>query len=534
MGGRDPLGLSRVSNIITDYLLTGIITQTSRARYYSFYCWNIWHTNHKDNPSKYRDFVEGFRRREAVVALATLAQNGATSPVGVQAVRPRLERGMERGEVDCNFRVLPSNALGGYGQYYGGSLYELGLTYRPESGIDQITEGMAEALSEAFDSSIRKTPYIKKGLSRSKELPIADLDKSKRFLTLDAIMRKPGDKERRLLTDLFFGFDGAVNDDRTLMRRYTLGQILFILSEYEKRGYEPYAKAIDKLFVYAPYYFNVLWPEENKIFQYKCSKKFELCHSLWRQFCLQQYLTQALENMLVAVLEIVGSESSGLTLEETVSRLLGSTFHSVLKERIGKKCDKPKALLRAFKITDKPSQASSLGLQKTLKPTAENSETGILGISGNDPGAAAARAVLLSAVLYGKWRGIKDNDGLNYVSHKAGKELWTLPFLSVIDTWLDTRTTCSDTLETIISYCVLNQHDRVMYEKGRLDSCWLSINNDRIFKEQDYQPKWRASRHLNAISILRDLCLVKFDSEEYISMTRKGKAILDKILKDSA
>ena len=32
LGGRDPLGLSRVSFVITDYLLTGIVTVTSRAR----------------------------------------------------------------------------------------------------------------------------------------------------------------------------------------------------------------------------------------------------------------------------------------------------------------------------------------------------------------------------------------------------------------------------------------------------------------------------------------------------------------------
>lgn len=38
-GGRDPLGLSRVSFLVTDYLLNGIITTTSRARYYSFYPW---------------------------------------------------------------------------------------------------------------------------------------------------------------------------------------------------------------------------------------------------------------------------------------------------------------------------------------------------------------------------------------------------------------------------------------------------------------------------------------------------------------
>ena len=32
-GGRDPLGLSRVTENITDHLLQGIITTTDRARY---------------------------------------------------------------------------------------------------------------------------------------------------------------------------------------------------------------------------------------------------------------------------------------------------------------------------------------------------------------------------------------------------------------------------------------------------------------------------------------------------------------------
>ena len=42
-GGRDPLGLSRVSSVIIDFLMQGIITQTRGGRHYSFYCWVIWH-----------------------------------------------------------------------------------------------------------------------------------------------------------------------------------------------------------------------------------------------------------------------------------------------------------------------------------------------------------------------------------------------------------------------------------------------------------------------------------------------------------
>src|SRR5690348_8934036 len=53
LGGRDPLGLSRVSFMITDYLLKGIITTTSRARYYSFYTWALWHVEKSESPKRY-------------------------------------------------------------------------------------------------------------------------------------------------------------------------------------------------------------------------------------------------------------------------------------------------------------------------------------------------------------------------------------------------------------------------------------------------------------------------------------------------
>lgn len=61
-GGRDTLGLSRVTESITDHLLQGIITTTDRARYYSFYCWSLWHIQQTGPPRKFADFIREFRR----------------------------------------------------------------------------------------------------------------------------------------------------------------------------------------------------------------------------------------------------------------------------------------------------------------------------------------------------------------------------------------------------------------------------------------------------------------------------------------
>src|SRR5450631_2917106 len=71
-GGRDPLGLSRVTEAITDHLLQGIITTTDRARYYSFYCWSLWHVQQAVVPRKFGDYVRALRRREAFMALSTM------------------------------------------------------------------------------------------------------------------------------------------------------------------------------------------------------------------------------------------------------------------------------------------------------------------------------------------------------------------------------------------------------------------------------------------------------------------------------
>jgi len=58
------------------------------------------------------------------MALSTVMANSQASPVGVRMVGPKLEAATKAGIADCDFKVLPSNDLGGYGQYYAGSLLQ--------------------------------------------------------------------------------------------------------------------------------------------------------------------------------------------------------------------------------------------------------------------------------------------------------------------------------------------------------------------------------------------------------------------------
>jgi hypothetical protein len=532
MTGRDPLGLSRVAQTITDYLLTGIITQTDRARYYSFYCWALWHIQMEESPKRFQDFVDGFRRREAAVALATVLNNEETSPVGVTAVRTMINEGRTAGRFNSDFRVLPSNQLGGYGQYYSGSIYQLGLTHRLEDGMDRVTEGNAETLADTFHDSVKETPYIKKRLFLEKAVTLRELELSKQFLTIDALSEPFCIKERELLRQLFFSFGEKKPGDRELLRRQTLAQILHIVSEYEANGNPAHFGEIDRHLVYPPYYYGVLQFDDDSTSTYHCPEKFEVCRTLWRQYCLQQFVTQAIESLMYAVLETVGSESGGLSLEETISRLIGSDFLSILKDVTGNTCKYPWQLLGTFNVDKIPEERDSKKLQKRFSIPADMSEAEILNIDEKSPATALAVTVLLLACIYGKWRGVKNDIGCSYVVQHAGHELWMGYVIPFLDTWLKKDTTWDVTLHFMIEGFIINQHDRIMYEKRRLDSCWLSRIEGKIVKEQDYDPRWRSSRHRNAVTILRDLGFVDVDVDMLILITKDGRKVLQKVLKD--
>jgi hypothetical protein len=529
MTGRDPLGLSRVGDTIKDFLLSGINTNNTRARYYSFYTWAIWHIEHEERVRSDREFATAFRRREAAMAIATVACDSTNSPIGIKAVRPRYESGIETGIFDCDFKVLPSNTLGGYGQYYAGSLNRLGLTHRPEDSYDVVTAGAAERLAAAFQSTIERTPYIRKQFFKETKIPKGDLLKSAEGLTLDALSRPFCQEEKQGLIDVFFG----LNDDNSFLpRRDSLALILHATSEYEKHGVNSDASrwnTLDEYLLYA-FYYRVLWLD-GKTARYQAPEQVAFCRDMWGQFCLHQFLTQALEGLLCAVLQAVTADSAGLTPNEVVASVITLEFRETLANATSKDCSRPRDLLAAFGVRDIPNEATSSRLRKTIKPTHGLSEAQALGWGVGGAPFETARAMLLLVTLYGKWRGAGPDLAFNYVSTRAGQDLWAGNLLPSMDRWVKDDLTWEGALHEMVEVFILNQHDRVMYEKGKLDSCWLQRVSGRVIKEQDYQPTWRSSRHWNAIRIMHDLGLVRLSDEQKISVTSQGRKVLDKALR---
>lgn len=519
-GGRDPLGLSRVSAMITDFLLQGIITQTYRARYYSFYCWAIWHIDTQEKPHSFEQFATAFQRRDTLFALASHQCNSNSAPVGFRVVKDRLPIAKQRGEVHSNFRVLPSSQLGAFGQYYTGSIYELGLTSRDDSGIYHVSPA-GEQLAKAFQASIDETPYIQKRLYLDRSLGWKDFVKTAAKFNLDYLAHSVS--ERDLLTRLFFSEN--LKSDRALMRRSSLCLLMSVINAYKKARITVKDGDVWEL-VYAPYYYGQLQFPKGKNRSVELPTAERTCVDFWQYFCLHQFVTQALENLLAAVLDIVSGELSGMTNQEICRQLTSDSFLKKLQEIHGTSCKRPYDLMRQFGVTaPNPSPSICQHNQLHYNLSHPSSESQILDQEPSNAYDRTALAVSLLACLYAKWGGFTTDVG-RYVSSNAGIEIHFATLRPYLEGWFDKDKCWANVLEPVLSNLIFDQHDRIMYEKGKLESCWLHRTEGKISKDQDYLPSYRSPRANNSVSILADLGLLAVSSDGQIAVTARGNSIL--------
>lgn len=512
MTGRDPLGLSRVSNLITDYLLKGIITTTDRARYYSFYCWAIWDT-HQAKPKRLEDFRAGFRRREAAMALATVLHDSDTSPTGVEATRSALDRSDGRDGVDCDFQVLPSNPMGGYGQYYGGSLRSLGLVYVDDEGFDRVSE-LGQALAEAHGKAIAASPYVKEGLTGRAHISRPILEKSAKLMTLDGLDQSAAREERAQLIELFFTLQSTERNEAAQRRRETLGLLLHAVDFYQRKDEHLHQDEVDRRVIYFPHYHGKALLQE-KLSPFPRPAQGDLCSLYWRQFCLHQYVIQSLEGLLYSLLETIGSRQEGLPLQEAIDLVVDAGLVDNLNEIVGAKCSTPAKLL-----------AAAEGSRK-VKTQEEGKEYEIATNAVGSPTETAANALALAAILYGRWRN-GDDDAYKALHVHAGRDLWAGTLLPALDSWRSDDLTWKEAIASLYQTFVIDRHDQVMYEKHRLDSCWLHRQEGRVIKDQDYEPFFRSSRHRNAVRIMTDLGLLQLDQDR-LEISSAGKRVLKEV-----
>jgi len=125
----------------------------------------------------------------------------------------------------------------------------------------------------------------------------------------------------------------------------------------------------------------------------------------------------------------------------------------------GAKCGTPAKLLAANEGSRK-TRSQEEGIEYEIATNAVGSPT-----------ETAANALALAAILYGRWRN-GDDDAYQALQVHAGRDLWAgtlLPALIRGGAMIDLEGSDRRLYQTFI----IDRHDQVMYEKHRLDSCWL-------------------------------------------------------------
>ncbi|MGA3267312.1 MAG: hypothetical protein ABSE16_10865 [Verrucomicrobiota bacterium] len=531
--GRDPLGLSRVSDALTGFLLPNIITTTDRARYYSFYTWAIADIEALRQVKGARiSFEEEFQRREAAFALALRLGRKTDLPiVGIRNVNTILASRGNDNTIETDFPVLPSNQTGGYGQYYGGCLYDLGLVRVDENGEDAVTSEFGRKLAEAFAAATAKAPYLAGNWRTKLRVPKTVLEDSAEWYSLDALAGRAADAERELLIRLFFELDEKPSATRPLNRQATLGMFLHVLQVCEDADIAVNRRDVDGGVVFWPHYYAGIADDDHDLLPYKVPPAFAVAHAFWRQFSAHQFLAFALEEFLAAVLDALAPYPEGLIQPALLDELVSKAFIQDLKKTMRADCSTPAALLKAFGVTGIPDVAASRAVTEKFYGESQLNEWSVCEDRGVSPATRLGRAVVVLALLYGKWRGRDDEDVLILVADQAKENAWLGTIFPWLDVWLTGQLDWRDAVAGILEWTNL-RHDLVKYRKRKLDASWFELANGRFVKQQDLTPHFRASRHEQATTVLMDIGLIKHGGlDDPLILTARGKQVLKEVIR---
>lgn len=241
-GGLDQLGTQAPCIFIYGQLLPGITNVTDRARYYSFYPWFFWAYDQRNPTVTAERFLRDFRRADCLLSFISERHADACAAgdpnddgarhhramVGRNTIEPALRRVAETGEPlrlsdfatreDDEPKRYFQNAYGGYGQYYAGTLIDMGITAAAQAGLPRYTADRGVAMARAFDEGVDGEAFFS-ALERD-VVSLRDLDSLAGFCACGA---REGGAEHNALMDLMFdrpnqyGAAGAQRRDSLLL-----------------------------------------------------------------------------------------------------------------------------------------------------------------------------------------------------------------------------------------------------------------------------------------------------------------------------
>ena len=211
--GLDHLGVQAPGIEIYGQLLPGVTNVTDRARYYSFYAWLFWQFEQKGWRA-YREWQPMLRKAECLFALIALYHdltdvNNKSTYSGAMVGSSVLSQALQGGDSGGHFSLSAfsqadesktryfKNPTGGLGQYYFGSLWQLGIMTGDSVSEARLVEPAGTELAKAMGAGVDGEAFM--AVLEADRFTAADLDALHTFCPWGL---KQSEAERHLLLSI--------------------------------------------------------------------------------------------------------------------------------------------------------------------------------------------------------------------------------------------------------------------------------------------------------------------------------------------
>ncbi|MPQ31251.1 hypothetical protein E4V42_07350 [Clostridium estertheticum] len=509
-GGRYPLLLNRFHDHMEDYLIKGIVSTTDRLRYISYCCWAIGDIEYTMNCDKYYEFEEAFRIRESALAVGTYLLKPKTlvgnySIYGTQVMKYMVD--YEEKEYNCSFKLLPSQPLGAFGQYYKGTVQNWGLIYVDEKGIIRLTE-FGKELYEIMVENYSNFEYylFYKGKQVVPGKVLKNWAKANEYDNITDVYHKA---ERDFYKNVLFHLEDKKVVDK---RRDSLTIYLECIMECNKREI-----SFDETVLRNILYYKRI-QSKNGIIQIELSSCLDETAFYWMMYETQVYFRWWISEYFCFFLKRLSGSANGLMLDEVVSDVSMEIFNNKTEEIL-------KMGIDYYSLTFNELESC---VNKVNFPDKWFLEDVLSDIAIENISHLYANLLMIMALLHYKYKEINEDDRYSMVRMRLIDDYWFEEFFRDIDSIKDY--TVPDLLKFLLDRYAIQKHDKAMYAKNDLRRCWFTKSGERYQFQADSRSIWRPAKHKIICNFLFDMKLVTIKEGDTV-IASEGK-VLYKQLKE--
>jgi len=539
---RDPLGISRVNDRMIGELVNGFTVTTPRARYYSFYVWAIEQIGKKKLAKNDREFKNVFYDLERLYMMSCVAHEEDSEEnhkdiTGSGTGREVWEQ--ESDKISMNFTYF-GNRLGGYGQNYQGSIFNIGLTTQE---IDDEYERPSETgykIIKKFDVLAKESKFL--SYYSKSSISKRELSKIGENLCL-CKLKSQENSEKESLIELLFGMIGN-NTRRSTLRQESLSLILHIIKQIQDK------KSTDTQdFLDAVYYNQIKTDEKNQ--DIIIPSKLDETSKKWKIVKAHDNFAFAIGAMLQSFLEFLEQEpikgktmneffdNYFLKLDDEINQLLDTkniqkkgSIQKLIKTVLDENSIKVNSeLLEQSKQYEKNVNISSKINEhifvKNIEELRDLENPKIFETITNS---------LLLVVLTGlRFYSIikSDESSFKWLKKLEKQDLGVLGFTNFVSEQIIENKNLEEFVKKFIQKFVISQAESIFKEKLRSNTanpkCWFHKSGSNYLADREYYADHRNIRFSSAISLLHDLDIINKTADS-ITCTKKSQKILDKVL----